>query len=238
MIPADVRSQFTVTDVELKAELLHSTDWFTDELFSRPDCTVAYYPVSRVVVDPERFVSDDEEAMARVGRGVIYSHCVDGRPLRRALTASERQSLLDRFYRPHHAAFEEITAAALSLDQKALIIDAHSFPAIPWQVEQYQDRRRPDFCVGSDPFHTPTYLAEAALAFFESRGFNARLNWPYGGAIVPTRYYRTEPTVHALMIEVNRALYMDESTGVRSARFEEIKRTIQEVCSQLHRLRA
>ena len=61
------------------------TDWYTDELFGlRPDlATTVAFPVSRIVVDPEQFVDDSAEPMARKGMGVIYERKSSGQPLRR-----------------------------------------------------------------------------------------------------------------------------------------------------------
>lgn len=232
-IPHDVREQFTRGDYELNAELLRSTDWFTDELFSIPDCTTVRYPISRLVVDPERFESDEDEPMARVGRGVIYSHGTEGGLLRRPLSLGERQSLLERFYRPHHRALETATATLLGEKQSVTIVDAHSFPAVPWPVELCQDEERPDFCLGSDQFHTPAELIEIASEFLSASGFSVLVNRPYAGALVPLVYYRKDARVRALMIEVNRKIYLNESTGERAPRFGSIQRTIHDLCERL-----
>ena len=56
-------------------------------------------------------------------------------------------------------------------------------------------------------------LREAALAAFEAEGFHVALNTPFPGAIVPARHDATDLRVGSVMIEVNRALYMDEASG-------------------------
>ena len=74
-IPADVRRQFLVSDETLRQELLKMTDWFTDELFTLParEAVAIRFPVSRLVLDPERFIDDQQEVMASRGMGVIDS---------------------------------------------------------------------------------------------------------------------------------------------------------------------
>ena len=227
VIPTEVRNQFTIDDHELAEELLRSTDWFTDELFAVQNCVAVTYPVSRIVADPERFESDEDEAMSRVGRGVVYFNRSNGKGMRRSITNHERESLLATFYRPHHRALEEITARALNGRGSALIVDAHSFPDLPWRVEPCQDLERPDFCLGSDPFHTPPPLLEIAEAFLAQGGLSVAVNRPYAGTLVPSRYYQKNKHVLGVMIEVNRRLYMNEETGAKNSRFPEIASAIQ-----------
>ena len=85
------------------------TDAYTDELFAlAPEAaTTVKFPVSRLVLDPERFEDDQQESMASRGMGVIYQRSSLCDPLRRELSGDEREALLTRFYRPHHQALTE-----------------------------------------------------------------------------------------------------------------------------------
>ena len=67
--------------------------------------------MSRLVVDPERFVDDEQEIMASRGMGTMTPGPLSGALLRRAVPESERQDLLNRWYRPHHAALKRAAAA-------------------------------------------------------------------------------------------------------------------------------
>ena len=74
-IPKAVRDMLCVSEAELERELLRMTDRYTDILFDLPTITnhSIIYPVSRLVVDPERFEDDAMELMAAIGMGVIYT---------------------------------------------------------------------------------------------------------------------------------------------------------------------
>ena len=198
------------------------TDAFTDELFQAHGVggTVVQFPVSRLLVDPERFENDAQEVMAGRGIGVIYTRSTSGGALRRALQEPERQALLDRFYRPHHAALTEAAANELSATGRCLILDAHSFPAVPLPWELDQDPSRPDICIGTDSFHTPPALVNAATAACRDLGWTVEIDRPFSGALVPIAFHRRDAKVKSLMIEVNRRLYMDEATGTRGGDFE------------------
>ena len=221
VIPEDVRRTLLPSDAELEQELLRLTDRFTDELFAvDPELAVpVVFGVSRLVVDPERFADDASEPMAARGMGAVYTATTDGAPLRGPLTTSERTELLARFYEPHHAALQAATQRAIDETGGCLIIDAHSFPSEPLPCDISQERPRPDICIGTDPFHTPELLAVDAVAGFKARGLEVTVNRPYAGALVPARWHGRDPRVSAVMIEVNRSLYMDELTGERTDGF-------------------
>lgn len=235
-IPPDLREQFILPDSGLQEELLQSTDWFTDELFAGERCPVVRFPVSRLVVDPERFEDDASEPMSAVGRGVVYLSTKDGIPLRRQITTREREALLRRYYHPHHSRLTDAVLSELTRTGGALLVDAHSFPSTAWKLEPRPDARRPDFCIGTDPFHTPPELAERARSFLAGRGYSVLENEPYGGSLVPMEFYRSDTRVASIMIEVNRRIYMDESTGSRGPKFSRIQSVVTKVCRLLSRI--
>jgi N-formylglutamate amidohydrolase len=212
-------------------ELLRLTDRYTDELFELDPAiaTSVVFGVSRLVVDPERFTDEAMEPMAAHGMGAVYTATTDGAPLRARLDTSERAELLARFYEPHHAALEAATRAALDATGRCLIVDAHSFPDNPLGTDLDQGPERPEICIGTDPFHTPDPLATAAVNAFQARGLGVAVNRPYAGALVPGPWYRRDKRVSAVMIEINRRLYMDEVTGRKNADFSETRATVQSV---------
>ena len=71
-IPEDLRQDFLLSDQELQAELNWITDHTTDLIFQQafPDAQSVVFPVSRLVVNPERFSDDSQELMSQVGMGV------------------------------------------------------------------------------------------------------------------------------------------------------------------------
>src|SRR5262249_62272815 len=117
---------------------------------------------------------------------------------------------------------------------RCLIIDGHSFPAAPLPYEDDQDPTRPAICVGTDSVHTPDWLRELAREGFGALGYSVQIDRPFAGALVPLRHYRSDHRVHAVMIEVNRGLYLTETPGVaRLGRFAAICRDVQRVLRRL-----
>ena len=226
-IPPEYRDAFDPE--KLTRELAVMTDWYTDELFAS-DAPRVVFPVSRLVCDPERFRDDAEEVMSTIGMGAVYTNCSDG-TLLRTVEEGERETILRRFYDPHHAALERLVEEERKEKGTALILDGHSFYHRPLPYEK--DSARPDFCIGTDGFHTPRMMAEALIEYFQSLGFEVLENRPFSGSIVPLRYYRKDPHVHSIMIEVNRGLYLKNDTEY-GARFHEIRsvlsRAIELLC--------
>ena len=101
-----------------------------------------------------------------------------------------------------------------------LIIDGHSFPAWPLPYELQQTAFRPDFCLGTDDFHTPEELVERVEKELESYGYSTARDQPFSGTIVPMQHYRKNQRVQSLMIEINRWLYLGEDYSVDSERTE------------------
>lgn len=233
LIPSAYRDSFLLDDANLQQEVLRMTDLHLLDLFGGDSTTDVVFPVSRLLVDVERFEDDSEEPMAARGMGVCYTSTHDLKPLRRPLTEVEKEALLTRFYRPHHALLEQRVEELLARNRFALLIDCHSFPScrLPYEIGPEGDR--PEICIGTDRFHTPEAIALSALKRFASQGYSVGLNAPFAGALTPMKYYRKDARVISLMIEVRRDLYMDEATGERTERFEQVRQQVQEVMDEL-----
>ena len=235
LIPDHIRRSLLLSDKELEQELLLMTDHFTCELLVCSPLPVAkiVYPVSRLVVDPERFEKDSDEPMASKGMGVIYTRTSNDRTLRNAPSAQERLHLIATYYEPHHRRLSEAVAHALDVHKHCLILDCHSFPSKPLPYEFDQSPVRPDICIGTDEVHTPAWLTESAVSYFGQAGLSAETDKPFSGTIVPKPYHRQNEAVKSLMIEVNRSLYMDEASGTPGYRFDTIRGMLQGALSFL-----
>ena len=235
IIPSKFRKMIVLSNQELEAELLAMTDSYTDQLFNmKSDLAISVvYPISRLVVDPERFLDDNQEIMTKHGMGVIYTRTSDGRVLRSAPTTNEHDELINKFYHPHHEQLKEAVDICLYHRQRCLIIDCHSFPSRPLPYEFDQNSKRPDICIGTDGFHTPNWLKDDAKQLFELNDFSVDVNRPFSGTLVPFSHYLKDRSVISLMIEVNRSLYMDESSGKRRSSFETQVQRIQEVLKSI-----
>jgi N-formylglutamate deformylase len=104
-IPEAIRGQFIIGDAELSQEINLMTDHCTDWLMAPlhlPPVQMTISPVSRLVVDMERFADDKQEVMSKVGMGVFYTIGSQKEVIRSQLEDNERAALLLNYYLPHH----------------------------------------------------------------------------------------------------------------------------------------
>lgn len=239
LIPASVRDQFTLSGAELYDEVLKMTDHHTQDLFGQGvnSSQIVAAPVSRLVVDVERFEDDALEPMSSVGMGVIYTHTHDSKMLRRPISQEEREALLEDWYRPHHRQLSNVVENTLQCHGRCLIIDCHSFPKTALPYENSQGADRPDICIGTDGYHTPIKLKRWLINDFERSRRRVSVNSPFAGSLVPQRWYHLDKKVESVMIEVRRDTYMNEHTGIKTpgvfeAKQREIRSAIAGYCEK------
>lgn len=231
-IPADVRHSIVLSDSDLERELLLITDRYTPEIFediAELGGLALVNNYSRLVVDPERFEMDEKETMASRGMGAIYTKTSYQQILRKDLSAEEKEKLLSAYFRPYHEAVSMEVENMLEQFGRCLIIDCHSFPSKPLPYELDQSFDRPEICIGTDPFHTPDELVILIRSVCEANGLRVAIDKPFAGTFVPLTYLGKDNRVSSVMVEVNRSLYMNETTGDRSSRFSSTKEIIADL---------
>ena len=232
-IPDKYLKYFTLSKKDLEIELLKMTDHFTDELFdiSCSNIHQLKFPLSRLLVDVERFEEDELEPMFKVGMGCIYEKTHDGKSLK--LVKDIKDELINKFYKIHHENFTKIVDAKLMKNNKVLIIDCHSFPKHPLPYELNQETNRPEICIGTDSFHTSEKLKKSFGQLFEDLNFTVKYNEPFKGSIVPLKFYNKEIRVQSIMIEVRRDIYMNEQSGEKNSNFYNIKSVLEKIIKKI-----
>ena len=218
---------YVLPKIELELEIIKLTDWHTDDLFKNKNDVEVIAPFSRIFCDVERFSDDSKEVMSKFGMGMLYTTLDCGDEMR-IVTPKLREKILKEYYNVHHKKLEKEVEKMINDEGDCLIIDCHSFPNIP--LERSLDKRggRPDINLGTDSFHTPQFIVQLSEQFFKGKGFSVGIDYPYTGSIVPTKYYQKNQNVSSLLVEVNRKLYLNHGTNVKSKRYFEIKTIINE----------
>ena len=226
---------YVVDETIFNNEILKLTDWYTDDLFHSDTDEMIIANFSRIFCDPERFSEDEHEEMASVGMGVLYEK-TDDNLLMRKITPELRTKILDEYYRVHHQKLNNAVNQQLEKYGKAIIIDCHSMSDIPFIRDKDQNTKRTDYSIGIDSIHTSNELLQTTLNFFSDCGIEVAINSPYSGTIVPMEYYQKNENVHSIMIEVNRKLYLDDNSNVKSENYSVVKRLLQDYLEVIRQL--
>ncbi len=131
---------------------------------------------------------------------------------------------INQHYMPYHAALDELMEACSKKFGIAVLVDCHSMPSNPLLDTT---SARPDFVLG-DRFSTscnPEFTRLTA-EYLKNMGYVVAFNKPYAGGFITEHYGRPARGRHALQIEVNRSLYMDEANYQRSADFNTVRRDL------------
>ena len=224
LIPEEYYSDYCVSPEELAAENLRLADLYTDEIYNLPGAVPVVFPVSRFLVDAERFSDDSKESMAQRGMGALYTVGTNLNEIRPNLSGARRKELMDRYYWPHHNKLDKTVSAILRDKSCCLFIDCHSYPskALPYELSNVS-LPRPQIGIGTDTFHTHPELGEVVKEAFIRRGYEVGLDTPFSGTLVPNESFYRDKKVISFMIEVRKDLYMNEATGQKLPSFEKIK---------------
>jgi N-formylglutamate amidohydrolase len=196
-------------------------DLYVDELFQdvpSDGAALIASRVSRYVVDLNRAENDYdalavENGSARVSpHGLIWRTTTEGRSaLLGPLPRSEVERRLDTYYRPYHAAIRRLLEARVASFGYAILLCAHSMPSRGRDGHQDLGRERADVVPGS---RGRTSAAPAVIDTVDrvarEGGFSVAHDQPYRGGFSTAHYGRPDQGIHAIQVELNRKLYMNE----------------------------
>lgn len=207
-IPPYERGGILLGDLALEAELDAITDADTDKIALGAAAAAHLKPwifvnrLSRLVVDPERF-PDEREEMNAVGMGAVYERTTQLEVLR-VPTDAERAGLIATYFDPYAVALADLVGERLAATGRATVLDVHSYPEVALPYERHGDGARPELCLGTDPFHTPSTLVTSARDAFAAAAGEIGLNSPFAGCYIPLGQYGVNAEVTGLMLEIRR----------------------------------
>lgn len=228
-----------------------SEDAFVDELFEpvvSHGTTMliaryarAYLDLNRAIdeLDPNMFngaldgLQVKTNSRVKAGLGVVPRIIGEGMAIYDGkIPARDAVKRLQTVYMPYHQQLAELIKARKEQFGTAVLIDCHSMPSGPELHKRGQEQ--PDIilgdCWGASCMRELTSLAER---LFLTAGFKVRRNVPYAGGFVTRHYGQPDRGQHALQIEVNRRIYMDEKRVEKLPHFNEVRDKLQLVTKEL-----
>lgn len=209
--------------------LRKSEDCFVDELFADTPALGAplisamfpraYLDVNRepYELDPELFAEPLPDfantSSVRVigGLGTIARIVADGEEIYRSrLSVQHALDRIEQLYKPFHQTLGELVQSTRTRFGYAILIDCHSMPSAN---AASINGARPDFVLG-DRFGASCdpRLTRLIREILINQGYDVQLNRPYAGGYITEHYGRPYRGVHAVQIEINRGLYLDEGS--------------------------
>lgn len=221
--------------------LRRSEDFHVDELFQlAPDfgapLLMAHYP--RAYVDLNRAENELDPLLIRdplpqssamiservaAGLGTLARVVAIGMPIyHKPLSLAEAKARIARIHTPYHQALDALLSAAHKHHGWSVLLDCHSMPSKPLRAgEGDQHGFDADIVLGDchgtscDP-----RLINRAEDILHDLGYRVARNDPYAGGYCTQHHGRPHEGRHALQIEINRGLYMDEIRLLKKPAFE------------------
>ncbi len=155
------------------------------------------------------------------GLGTIPRVVGDGQEIyRERLDIDDGLKRIDLLYKPYHRALRRLITKGHQVFGSVVLVDCHSMPSVGVVRDE---KRRPDIVIG-DRYGTSCspQLSDAVEDTFVQLGYSVSRNKPYAGGFITEHYGHPASGMHTIQLELNRAIYMNERTRERGAKFAKI----------------
>ena len=233
--------------------LMYDVDRFIDQMY---ESVLHQYNIPKVVTEYHRYVVDcnrwptDVDCDSVEGSnnpsgshptGLHWRKTTAGYILfKKPLSQSLHKNIIKKYYEDFFKAIDSIYEKFRQEGKSNIYhLDLHSMPSRGTKVHRDPDEDRVDIVIGNEKGTTATEeWTEQVSTAYRNQGFDVRLNQPYTGGTIVEKYGDPQQGCQALMIELNRKLYMDEKTkkiipDKAEAVKERLNKVISEICHYL-----
>jgi len=227
-----------------------SEDAFVDQLFaSVPEVGAPFIRAGapRAYVDLNR--SEDEldpaliEGVSKIGHnprvasglGVIPRVVANGQAIYSGkISIAEARRRIDTYWRPYHTALAGQLDQAFLMFGQAILVDCHSMPHEAMDAVARRGVRRPEVVLG-DRFGAAANsdIVDRIEAAFQRTGLVVTRNTPFAGAYITQTYGRPTRGRHAIQVEIDRALYMNEGLIRPNGNFDAFRTLLRGVIREI-----
>ncbi|MBV9521416.1 MAG: N-formylglutamate amidohydrolase [Alphaproteobacteria bacterium] len=193
----------------------------------------SYIDVNRSVLDIDEALLDapwpgklDPGEKTRLGMGLVRRLAKPDLPVYdRELSVGEMRDRIGRCYEPYHAMLHGMVDRLHRKFGGVWLVNCHSMPARGSRMSSDgPDAVRADFVLGDrDGTTCAPEMTDFASRLLKGRGYTVKINDPYKGVEIVRRHGLPEENRHALQVEINRALYMDERTLAKNDHYQRLK---------------
>jgi N-formylglutamate deformylase len=224
-----------------KADLMTGWDAFVDELWLGVVTNKAYLllaNISRMYVDLNRAPNDIDPTLldkpwdycqptkySDRGMGLIRRMALPDVPIyTNPLSQAQIEARLQQYYYPYHTALQQQLDTLHQTHGGVWHIDCHSMKSRGNEMNIDSGLLRPDIILGDmDGSSADSGFVQVVEDAFVELGYKVVRNTPYKGGYLVSHYADVKNNRHSLQIEINRALYMDETSFSRNANFKQFQ---------------
>ncbi len=233
--------------------LRRSEDYYIDEVFEdvlhlgmplmRANFPRAYLDVNRepYELDPMMFADPLPDYVntgsVRVagGLGTIARVVSETEEIyREPLTFAEAEARILSLHVPYHHALSQLLARARETFGVVLLVDCHSMPSSVPSTSATESTSRPDIIIG-DRYGSSCSCEIVDMVEHQliGMGYSVSRNRPYAGGFITQTYGRPIQAMHALQLEINRALYINEANLEKHRGFDQLRSDIRALVANL-----
>ena len=230
-----------------------SEDAFVDQLFdSAPNfgAPLIMAGVPRAFVDLNRSADELDPALIEQvrktghnpriasGLGVIPRVVANGQAIYSGkISIAEAHRRIDDYWHPYHEALKGQLDQAFLMFGQSILIDCHSMPHEAMDSVARSGLRRPEVVLG-DRFGAAADedIVDRIEVAFSKAGLVVARNTPFAGAYTAQQYGRPSRGRHAVQVELDRALYMNEQMIRPNGNFASFKQLLEGVIAEIAEL--
>ncbi|MEM6623348.1 MAG: N-formylglutamate amidohydrolase [Pseudomonadota bacterium] len=150
------------------------------------------------------------------------------------ISLAEAEERVRRLHAPYHQTLEGLLHRARDRFGSAVLYDCHSMPSEALRAAPRVRGRTPDIVLG-DRFGASAarHIIGETQRAFEDAGFTVARNAPFAGGYITQRYGRPSRGIHAVQIEIDRGLYLDQTQVIAGPNFDEVASRLEQVIATL-----
>lgn len=149
------------------------------------------------------------------------------------MSEKNHHELVQLIYKPFH---EKIQHLKESLKKPCYHLDLHSMPSMGTSQHKDPGERRADIVISDQLGKSASVeFRDLVITSYVAAGFKVGYNWPYVGGRVTEMYGKPSEGHHTIQVELNRALYMNESTKKLNSDISKIQLQLETALTRIAR---
>lgn len=238
---------FWLLDVE-DSILNCDVDWYVDELYQEAlkefHIPSVYCPWHRYAADMNRSARDIScltvEGAKPRGHNqpsdIHWKQTTKGEVLiKNPMPLSLHQQLIDKYFHAFHQKIAaQIEAFKKQGHQDIYLLDLHSMPSVGLDFHRDTNKKRKDIILGTHHKKSSNQkFIDLVYESYKEQGFEVAVDWPYSGGYITQHYGDLSQGQHVIQIEINRRLYIDESTKEKTKDFQPLQKKLKQAIQKI-----